>query len=1177
MKVRLTALVSGLALVACEPSAPETLSPNVAPEAELAQQAAELPGDPLCKLSLVTPTALPTQAERRFTGTAGTRVGAALAACDVNGDGVPELVIGAPGPTSGSTVKGSVYVVPVMAGGTPSIASQTTQFDGEAAPTPFHRFGAAIACGDYTGSTVHDLVLGAPAFNTSTATSVGAAYTVDSSQILGGLRPMTATSPRVRGAAATDQAGSAVAVGDVTGSANEDLIISAPFNDPVSVTNAGAVYVFPGPVTTSASLTVSSASVRIFGNGQTDIRSGTALAVLDVNGDGIRDLAIGAPRFDNGTLTDSGAVYVFFGGAGLTGSKNLTDADLVLTSSVAGELAGSALASAGDLDHDGREDLLIGAPGTGTLAGRAYLVYGGVSGAVSLSTQTWFNGVAGDQAGTALAGPGDVNGDMYRDLLIGAPGHTSGAGAVYVVYGGITRFPAGANSLSTTARYPGAAGSQFGSALVGLGDVDGDDSADFSVGAPGATSGAGLVYLILGHGPRWQYPNADNDGYGVSAGAQRRCGEPTTGWARTDGDCNDSDATVYPGATEVCDGKDNNCDGLLDDDPGSGVVDPKNWYEDADGDRYVYLSTFQQSCASPGSSFIEEGSLLGAECDTGPSAPSDNDATVHQGAAEVCDNKDNNCDGNVDEDSAQWPAWYPDGDGDGFGRDTASPPRACTAPSGHVGTRTDCDDTDLATYPGATEVCDNKDNNCDGNVDEGVKTTYFRDVDGDGFGVPGNTTQACTRPTGYSTVSTDCNDSTTNGSRMYPGNAEVCDGLDNDCDFDTDEGVKTAYYLDADNDSQGSPYTMVLACSAPSGYVTSNLDCNDASAAVRTGAVELCDNLDNDCDFQVDEGVKTTFYADVDGDGFGTTNTRYRLDACTQPAGYAATGNDCNDANSGIRPGIAEVCDQIDNNCNGQTDEGLTTSSWYPDADRDGFGAQSGTAVVSCGAPSGNYVSNNTDCDDTSNRISPVQVEVCEAAGQAQVDNNCSGGVDDAINVATWYRDADGDGYGNESVVLQRCAQPAGYVAVARDCNDTTANVNPGRSELCEPGTAQQDNDCDGDTNDVDPSIPVADGGVPLWYGDGDRDGHAGNNFQLRWCTNPSDLNDASGRPIVRGAYLAGPPDDCNDSNSGAYKVETWYEDSDNDGCGNPSRSVQSCGSPGCNVRYVRTSGAGCI
>ncbi len=1055
-----------------------------------------------------------------------------------------------------------------MANGTPNITSETSRFDGEAAGS---RLGAAVAVGDYTNAVGAELVLGAPAVG-SPSPGAGAAYTLDSSQIAG-VKTLTSTHHRFRGAAGNDQAGSAVAVADVTGSSGADLIVSAPYNDPASLTDAGAIYIFPGPVTTGTAPSLSTAPVKIFGNGQASIRAGTVLAVADVNGDGRGDLAVGVPRFDGSPGTDSGAVYVFFGGATLTGSLNLTSADLILTGASVNELAGSSVADAGDLDGDGKADLLIGAPGASP--GRTYLVYGGLTGTVALSSQPVFTGIAGDQAGTAVAGPGDINGDGRRDLLIGAPGHTSGAGAVYVVYGGATRFT-GSTALSAGPRYVGAAGSQTGSALVGLGDIDNDGSADFAVGAPGTGSNASAVHLVLGHGPRWWYPNGDNDRVGVSTGAERRCGEPTSGWSALEGDCDNSDPAVYPGASEICDGKDNNCDGLMDDEPNSDVQDPKTWYQDTDGDRFVYLSTYHQSCVAPDSDYIEEPMLLGYECETAPSFPSDNDASIHENAAEVCDGKDNNCDGTVDEDQSQWPNWYPDGDGDGFGRN-ASPQKACTAPTGHVSTNTDCDDADLRSYPGATETCDNKDNNCNGTVDEGVKTTYFLDADGDGFGVPGSTAQACTKPTGYSTVSTDCNDAASNGSRMYPGNAEVCDGLDNDCDFDTDEGVKTAYYLDADRDTQGSPYTSVLACVAPTGYVTNNTDCNDSSPAVKAGATEVCDNLDNDCDFQVDEGVKVTFYADVDGDGAGTTNPNYRISACTAPTGYVTTGLDCNDGASGIRPGAPEVCDGLDNDCDSSIDEGVATSSWYPDNDRDGFGAQGSTAVVACRAPSGNHVSNNTDCNDTSNRISPVQVEICEASGQPQVDNNCAGGVDDAINASSWYRDADADGYGNESVSLVRCAQPSGYVATGRDCNDSAANVNPGQTERCEPSTSQVDNDCDGDANDVDPSTDVSQGGAPLWYGDGDRDGHAGTTFKLRWCTNPTDFKDANNNVIVQGAYLAGPPDDCNDSNSNAFVTETWYEDADNNGCGNPNRSIQSCGQPGCNVRYVRTSGANCI
>ncbi|WP_224364830.1 MopE-related protein [Hyalangium versicolor] len=1166
MKRRLALLLSGMAFAACTDAEPKKTEEH--PSATVVQ---ELPGDPLCKLPLAAATALPTQVERRFLGLAGTRTGSSLAVREPGGGASRELIVGSPG--SGTTLKGYTQVLPLAQ--PLDIRSYTTRFEGEVAA---NRLGTAVAAGDFISGSGDDLVLGAPAYSSN----LGIVYPVDSGLINGGDKALTTTSPRLKGFTPLEQSGTAVTVGDVTGDGVADLIVGAPFYDTsTTYTDTGAVFVQPGPVTPSSAGLLGSAPIKLLGGlTQSNYQAGSSVAVLDLNGDGSNDLVVGAPRYDAGALTDSGAVFVFFGP--LSGVQSFSSANLlVFTGSVAGELAGSAVSNAGDVDKDGVADLLIGAPGSSTAAGKAYLVYGGSSlGPVatpsSLASQPRFTGVASDLAGTAIVGPGDINGDGFNDLLIGAPGHTSNTGAVYVVYGTASRF-AGNSSLAATARYGGAAAaSETGRALVALGDVNDDGSADFAVGAPGFSSGAGAVYVVLGYGPRWWYPDNDSDRFGTSTGAARTCGEPAAGSKKAliSGDCDDTDANSYPGAAEVCDNKDNDCNGSVDDN----AVDMKTWFEDADGDEYIYFSTAYLGCTPPSSSgWIDFSQFDGLECDppagnTDPNYSTDHDSSIHQFAAEVCDNKDNNCDGNVDEDQSLWPTWYPDGDADGYGRN-ASAVQACVAPANHVSNNTDCDDTLAITHPGAAEVCDSKDNNCDGAVDEGVLTTYFRDADGDGHGVPAQTAQACSKPAGYSTLSDDCNDSTTNGAQMYPGKAEVCDGLDNNCNFDTDEGVKASFFLDSDHDGYGSPYVFVSACTAPTGYVASNQDCNDASASVKPGATEVCDGKDNDCDGVVDEGVLSVWYADSDGDGVGTTNAAFSVSACSAPAGYVASHADCNDGDATVKPGGTEVCDGLDNDCDGSVDEGIATTAWYPDADGDGFGNASASPVVACRMIVSGYVGNKTDCNDSSSSINPSQAEVCEPASQTQVDNNCDGNTENGVNAKVWYRDADGDTYGDRTNTLTRCSTLPGYVERELDCNDSNPNVNPGRPEICEAGTYanQVDNDCDGDTNDVDPALPVANGGAPLWYGDADKDGHAGTGFQLRWCSDPSDLKDPlTGKVLVQGKYLLATPDDCNDSNAGAYQVLRWYKDVDRDGCGDSTDpGINSCGGPSCSVVYV--------
>src|SRR6185295_2743344 len=122
--------------------------------------------------------------------------------------------------------------------------------------------------------------------------------------------------------------------------------------------------------------------------------------------------------------------------------------------------------------------------------------------------------------------------------------------------------------------------------------------------------------------------------------------------------------------------------------------------------------------------------------------------------------------------------FYADADGDTYG-DASSTTLACTQPSGYVSDNTDCDDSHAAVNPGATEVCNGVDDDCDASVDEGVQTTFYADADGDTYGDASSTTLACTVPSGYVSDNTDCED---NDASVNPGATEVCNGIDDDCD-----------------------------------------------------------------------------------------------------------------------------------------------------------------------------------------------------------------------------------------------------------------------------------------------------------------------------------------------------------------------------------------------------------
>ncbi len=382
---------------------------------------------------------------------------------------------------------------------------------------------------------------------------------------------------------------------------------------------------------------------------------------------------------------------------------------------------------------------------------------------------------------------------------------------------------------------------------------------------------------------------------------------------------------------------------------------------DADGDGYS----------------VDEG-----DCD-------DEDAAVHPEAVEICDGIDNDCDGETDEDVTT--TYYADADGDGFG-DPDSPVEACDLPDGAVPNASDCDDAEADSYPGNVEACDGIDNDCDGDVDEDVTTTYYADADGDGFGDPDSPTEACSRPSGTVEDATDCDDTT---AAAFPGNAEVCDEIDNDCDGDVDEGVTTTFYADLDGDGYGDPAAPEEACSEPFGYADNALDCDDGSADVSPDAVETCDEIDNDCDGDVDEDDAAdapTWYADADGDGYGDPDRG--TTACSAPSFFVADAGDCDDGDADVNPDAVEVCDGVDDDCDGLVDDddpGVTgTSAWYADGDGDGYGDAS-VSLAACEAPTG-FVADATDCDDDDASSNPGASEACDG-----VDNDCDGDVDDGV------------------------------------------------------------------------------------------------------------------------------------------------------------------------------------
>jgi hypothetical protein len=195
-----------------------------------------------------------------------------------------------------------------------------------------------------------------------------------------------------------------------------------------------------------------------------------------------------------------------------------------------------------------------------------------------------------------------------------------------------------------------------------------------------------------------------------------------------------------------------------------------------------------------------------------------------------------------------------------------------------------------------------------------------------------------------------------------------------------------------------------------------------------------------------------TYYIDSDNDGYGNSSTA--TSSCSPLQGYVLQGGDCNDNNANRNPGLPEICNNIDDNCNNQIDDGLTFLNYYIDTDADGFGA--GNSTFACASPGINYVTNNTDCNNTNALINPSRTEICNS-----IDDNCNTLIDDGLVFNNYYLDADADGY--YTSLVNACVSPGpNYTliqGVLGDCNDNNSNVHIGAIEICGNGI---DEDCSG-------------------------------------------------------------------------------------------------------------------
>ena len=557
------------------------------------------------------------------------------------------------------------------------------------------------------------------------------------------------------------------------------------------------------------------------------------------------------------------------------------------------------------------------------------------------------------------------------------------------------------------------------------------------------------------------------------------------GFTVADGDCSDYHAYVYPGATEGCNGDDEDCDGVIDegfpDSDEDGTADCVDLDDDDDGlmdpeDNCPLIANLDQ--------LDTDGDHDGDACDT----DDENDGVPDD--EDNCPLTENYSQGDLDGDG-DGDACDPDADGDGIPEDGDGSEVVGDTPCTGGATvgcddncrflpnsdqadldgdlvgdmcdgdidgdgeenEPDCDPYEADAFHGNVETCDSIDNDCDAEIDEENAINciwYLNDVDEDGYGLDDDTRCFCEPTLTYTTL--DGGECLDGDASVNPGAVEVCDEiLDNNCDGNVNEGCNDDGddFCDIDMDVEGTP----AICPSGGG------DCDDEDNEIFPGHAELCNNVDENCDGQIDEGC------DDDEDGFCDVNHTV-LEAVADPKwpDICPLGpGDCDDEANGVNPGATEVCDGIDNDCDalvpGEADPFDLIDEGCDD-DGDSFCDEGMTTI---GKPVGTCIGGGGDCDDTNPDVHPGGTVIAAAPEWCDdLDNDCDGTVDEAC-------DTDDDDYcavGKQVIPksLDPIAWPDTCPNGPEDCNDANPAIHPDAPEVCNA----VDDDCDSQIDAVD-------------------------------------------------------------------------------------------------------------